>query len=657
MRHRAAPIASVLSSSGRAGGACASSRRRLGGALLIAAALVTPTVGWTSDGAAEHSPSAEASASCPIDLRGLEGRAGGSTRRLRRMSCARRAPLIRPGALGAAPRFAAKQAVSFTPKQARRQIGRAAGLAKHANGLRRRVEARLDRARPAARSAATDARVQADLGGGKTGFGSGSSTRAPEGMTGHRAEVEIGIVLKKDDFTGKFAMRLVDKAFVATCPTAAGEVKGSRTLLFGSRITMSDENVVASADWEVRLDVEYEGQVGPDAKLNRYDYRSTATVTGKGAARAGGKTYGGGSEVYRGFDSAKGVPIGDGKVPEGDALRDAIVDAIESGRLGAWGPKGKLGRDAGAEQENTYIALGSAVLGRYFAAEDLLNQQEHWYDKQACAQVEAPPDHFPGRRGETVTWSSTVKAAGGKPVAASQTASTTCPGKLSPTSAQTGPGVPAQFSISDTQNRWTPTNTPCIRIDALSRAGKAHQKLGYSIEEPPPKYPASWSGTARGTVKSDGITEGWSANLRLVRETESDGYAGYDATGQISWSISGTNSNGCSVSGAGTFPVAATGLGILDRETDPIYTFFIRRSAGETQTVNLSGPTDYPHFCKNESTSITPLNMTADWARTEYPPGSAKYNGETTLKGTRSYVPSDNDGVQVEWGWELTAGG
>ena len=80
-------------------------------------------------------------------------------------------------------------------------------------------------------------------------------------------------------------------------------------------------------------------------------------------------------------------------------------------------------------------------------------------------------------------------------------------------------------------------------------------------------YPPSWDGTASGTfTRGDGITTSWSATFTEFLQDQGNDFALYNnwpdndparAAGTITWSMQGTDSSGCTVSGAGI-----TGIGV-----------------------------------------------------------------------------------------------
>ena len=159
--------------------------------------------------------------------------------------------------------------------------------------------------------------------------------------------------------------------------------------------------------------------------------------------------------------------------------------------------------------------------------------------------------------------------------------------------------------------------------------------------------PKSWRGTVNGSaVVKPGVTETWTAqDMTFAFDSYSAPYFDYTASGDVNYSISGTDDEGCEWSGSGTVTVQNLGQLRLHQSlttyeglamvTPPVYT--ITKS------------------CPNGGNSTQDGPGSSTWLHTGAPsPTIANPFGVTTLAG--SYTsPVTPSGQSVHWEWNLEA--
>jgi hypothetical protein len=188
--------------------------------------------------------------------------------------------------------------------------------------------------------------------------------------------------------------------------------------------------------------------------------------------------------------------------------------------------------------------------------------------------------------------------------------------------------------------------------DHASREAQATPSAPVEVVARQQCFPKRWTGEASGTLSHDGLTESWSATYSMDRWTDDDPYfAAYGVEGgpeygegTLVWQISGTNSNGCTITGGATIE----GVGYLSIYSDESLSTY----GTEVGRRNLFEFVDVTQDCPSGEPSeipYTPLNCSdcAEAVSVPYEPGVNQ------LSGSRSYTASN--GEAVEWQWELAA--
>jgi CARDB len=153
--------------------------------------------------------------------------------------------------------------------------------------------------------------------------------------------------------------------------------------------------------------------------------------------------------------------------------------------------------------------------------------------------------------------------------------------------------------------------------------------------------PKTWKGTVSGSASVvDGVTESWTAqDMTFKFDSYSAPYFQYMASGDVSYSISGTDDQGCTWSGSGTATIGNGGslavhVYFVDYDggaviTDPVYT--ITRSCPNGSEGEIEGPWNSTWFFTGQPTIPDDV-------------------GVTELAG--NYTTSDGG---VHWEWNLQA--
>jgi hypothetical protein len=159
--------------------------------------------------------------------------------------------------------------------------------------------------------------------------------------------------------------------------------------------------------------------------------------------------------------------------------------------------------------------------------------------------------------------------------------------------------------------------------------------------------PERWTGSVTGSVPvMNGVTETWSAQnvtFEFSPSSSTLGFFRYEATGDVTYSVSGTDQWGCTWSGSGTATLANHG-DLIVSEGFIWYDGFDRIAPFYTVT----------RTCPNGggSSSVTgPIN--SNWFDTGRQKPIANPVGVTSLKGTYDYVSTAGD--VVHYSWDLTA--
>jgi hypothetical protein len=155
--------------------------------------------------------------------------------------------------------------------------------------------------------------------------------------------------------------------------------------------------------------------------------------------------------------------------------------------------------------------------------------------------------------------------------------------------------------------------------------------------------PRQWTGTVSGSAKVvDGVTETWSApQMTLKFDSYSAPYLDYTAYGNVSYSISGTDDQGCTWSGSGTATIANGGA-------LHVHVYFADYDAGAVITEPLYTIT---RSCPNGSEGEIEGPWNSTWFYTGAPsPEISDPNNVASLAG--NYTTSDGS---VNWQWNLAA--
>lgn len=150
-----------------------------------------------------------------------------------------------------------------------------------------------------------------------------------------------------------------------------------------------------------------------------------------------------------------------------------------------------------------------------------------------------------------------------------------------------------------------------------------------------------WQGTGSGTLnQGNGLVESWSATYSM--DLFAEGTAFYSGPATIQWSLSGTDSQGCSYSGAGAVDGRA-GLALWPELGT--YDIEVYRIAGETVPVTIQ--------CPNKETEIVDYNP----MNTNAAEGNNQLLPEAPVKqvsGDAQYVPMNTEDGRVTWSWQAT---
>ncbi len=165
-------------------------------------------------------------------------------------------------------------------------------------------------------------------------------------------------------------------------------------------------------------------------------------------------------------------------------------------------------------------------------------------------------------------------------------------------------------------------------------------------------FPARWTGTMEGTYEHGGLVESWGGPVTFVRAHVYEGYADYTLESEaLTWSLSGTDDEGCAWSGSGGFD--AYGPGAVTEDPDG-YGFGL----GTTGVVPVVRSCPEPFGDQPVDYEILRGTIWADARGGEFSGGDTDYQaGDTELSGTITQPGTYDPESVVTWSWDLSAGG
>lgn len=325
-----------------------------------------------------------------------------------------------------------------------------------------------------------------------------------DGQVGDYSETELTV--RQRGSGGETSGATIDDR-MSRCPTAAGVADGSYALglVKGKGVFSHGKRTWATV--RVRIEGTVTGHVGMEAKAKTFDAELRATVEGRGwteIAATGKVVKRLGTSTFHAYVKRNALPV--------DLSEAALVEIIRG--IAVRGPHGAYAANQGELNvaTATVTSLATAVLA---ARDQVVKGDQRWYDNRACATIDytaAPGELSPG---DTASWDAEVHAADGSvPSDATWTASTSCAGTFSPTSAR---GPKARFTAVEAGGDWSrdPDRHACIRAEALSPAGRS-KLLDHTIfakEQPKGRYRFTISVTYHedrgvGVVPTDVVANG-----------------------------------------------------------------------------------------------------------------------------------------------------
>lgn len=453
------------------------------------------------------------------------------------------------GEVLAAPKGAPATCVELPPDSAR---GRATALADlpgvlpgEPGAIARRLESELGRHGPALRRFLI-AELRGPLGGlprsAPPGFGlvGGSSDLVQYGESaddpsrqwkaGAEESSEFTLEGNQPETAGMGASASqYSKAVVDRCPTQAGGVPG----VFEWRGAQVRRSPGAELSIATNVVAELEGHVDDAARLRDYDAQVTAELLVGGSELVDGQRVPLPTRTYRMRVKHDGL-------------------AIERGIFGdftRWTVRGPKGGVSAAELVFLILALSSAPDGKI---SDAFGEAfDGWYKRVECLDVEYAPGTLQVRDGGAGTAEVRVTRL-------SDDRETRFPlafkadergVRLIPQEGR----APLSLKV-EVPRRFEPER---FRVDAdgVSRQGRIGDCIGGAcrpsrslfVDVSSRRLPASWSGTASGTVAYAGFTESFSATYRLEGDP-GEGFSYYTGPGTMQWSFSGGVAGGCTYS-------------------------------------------------------------------------------------------------------------
>lgn len=270
-----------------------------------------------------------------------------------------------------------------------------------------------------------------------------------------------------DSFAGQFGL----------CPDAEGVFEGTvsgETIMSGSQV---DGDVRTTFRYQESVEATVTAHVGMDARLSHYDIDGVIVIETNIQQRqaASGALISNATEVFRSRMTGSHLD------PRSDNLSSAQLQWQVWGPGGAV-PGGLTNSVLRAEISEAILELSAKALG--VADAYLLEAETGWYDQGKCVELAFDPGHLslaPAASGPIAV------ALKGKDdhneVAANMTVSINGGASVSPSSASSAPGSPAQLSITAPGQPWENQNNPVLTVDATSRRGRAVDRTWVEMEK------------------------------------------------------------------------------------------------------------------------------------------------------------------------------
>lgn len=209
------------------------------------------------------------------------------------------------------------------------------------------------------------------------------------------------------------------------------------------------------------------------------------------------------------------------------------------------------------------------------------------------------------------------------------------------------PGVP-WFRYHAPKQAWTSSQHPGFHIHFTSTAGVAKARISFKYAAVRPA-----TGSFSGSYDLSGIDASWNGTISY-ETLDSSGTVENPTTGHVSWTVSGTDSSGCTYKGSGDFGIKK---GMLKGQKvggyftmNPPNTYYVELNTGGNGLVEGYNAFPVTVSCPHENSYSMDYPL-SDWLDVSHSSPSSLTINNGVMDGSDSY--SSGTSFSESWKWHL----